>query len=347
MDRNHFDELARSMASQTGTRRVALRLLAGGALGTLAARLSFDDDAEAKPKRTSRPAKQTEHLQSEGKRKGKKPGKKKPKPRPQECYSDAACGACERCIGGRCLELIPPCDANDCREAFCNPATNSWECRGTCQSQEAVCCQGVCYAPCSGGRPLDPETCQCGCLPEEWQCADGSCVAADQCCPHEKRCGNGACISADQCCSDPVCRTGQERDPETCACECANEGIFCYTGYTHLDYCCPASHPSCWWAGGTRIGCLTEDQGEHVCPIGWSILPESDPEHRHCVPPPGVTERQTEAASVERRQPAVSGAEDRRGVRTTHGDRARGRRSRHGRAERKKRRGADGLSPHP
>lgn len=262
MDRNHFDELARSMASETGARRAALRLLAGGALGMLAARFSFDEDAEAKPKRKSRPAKQKEKMQSEGKRKGKKPGKKKPKPKPQECYSDAACGACERCIGGRCLELIPPCDANDCREAFCNPATNSWECRGSCQSQEAVCCQGVCYAPCSGGRPLDPETCQCGCLPEEWQCADKSCVATGQCCDGERRCPGGVCVSEGTCC--PVwCPAGMISNPaNNCNCECPPGsddtcGIFCCPG----GLGCTID-----WRG---FSWCVDGAGNRSCPLGW------------------------------------------------------------------------------
>jgi hypothetical protein len=202
MDHDRFDAMTRASVGLP-TRRSAMRLLAGGALSMLAARLGLAEDAAAKqPKRKRQPtARKDDTLRTEGKRKGKKgKGKKPPQPKPRDCYSDAACGACQRCIDGECVELAAVCDPNACQEEFCNPETNSWECRRTCQLESSVCCQGQCFVPCSGGREIDPETCQCGCRPGEWQCADGSCVSQDQCCDGEKACPDGACVSADQCC---------------------------------------------------------------------------------------------------------------------------------------------------
>jgi hypothetical protein len=206
MDHEGFDTLTRAMADGDTTRRAALRLVSGGLFAVLATRLGLPGDAAAKQqKRKRRPAPQKEGtLRAEGKRKGKKKGrgKKPPQPKPRECYSDAACGACQRCIDGECRELPALCDPDACQEEFCNPETNSWECRRTCQLESSVCCKGQCFTPCSDGRTIDPETCQCACWPDEWRCADGSCMPTDECCPGERICPGGVCISEDQCCSN-------------------------------------------------------------------------------------------------------------------------------------------------
>jgi hypothetical protein len=205
MDHEGFDTLTRAMAARDTTRRAALRLVSGGVLGALAARLGLPENAVAKQKKRKRRTapKKEGSLQAEGKRKGKKgKGKKPPQPKPRECYSDAACGACQRCVDGECRDLAALCDPDACQEEFCNPETNSWECRRTCQLESSVCCQGQCYASpaCSGGKQLNPETCQCECPPGQWECLDGSCVPDTKCCQGEKECDGGVCVSADQCC---------------------------------------------------------------------------------------------------------------------------------------------------
>jgi hypothetical protein len=52
MDDCHFDRIVRLLAGEGETRRGVLRLLTGGALGLLTARLGLAEDARAKkPKR--------------------------------------------------------------------------------------------------------------------------------------------------------------------------------------------------------------------------------------------------------------------------------------------------------
>ena len=78
MDHGHFDDLTRSVADGGGTRRALLRLLAGGAAGSFAARLGLADITEVKATKhkpqkkqelTSRSERKAHgQLQAEGKR---------------------------------------------------------------------------------------------------------------------------------------------------------------------------------------------------------------------------------------------------------------------------------------
>jgi hypothetical protein len=81
MDHSDFDTLTRSVVAEGGTRRALVRLLAGGALGGLVARLGLSERAQAKAKQKRKRHKQhkpqakhqqTGPLQTEGKRQGKK-----------------------------------------------------------------------------------------------------------------------------------------------------------------------------------------------------------------------------------------------------------------------------------
>ena len=111
MDAGQFDGLTRSVASDVGTRRAVLRLLAGGALGGLVARLGLVEVTAAKKKhkkltkkrnRPSRVERQAHgELLAEGKRKGKKHNRKpkNPPPSPNEpCNLDKF-----RCPDGTCV----------------------------------------------------------------------------------------------------------------------------------------------------------------------------------------------------------------------------------------------------
>jgi hypothetical protein len=252
MDHEGFDTLTRAMAARDTTRRAALRLVSGGVLGALAARLGLPENAVAKQKKRKRRTapKKEGALQAEGKRKGKKgKGKKPPKPKPRECYSDAACGACQRCVDGECRELAALCDPNACQEEFCNPETNSWECRRTCQLESSVCCKGQCFTPCSTGKTIDPATCQCGCPADKYQCDDGSCVdPLDECCPDQEPCGDGVCVSENECCPGYRRCDDGECIPET--------------------ECCFDSLPDC--GGGTcqRIVCVNGQEQCQPLPLG-------------------------------------------------------------------------------
>jgi hypothetical protein len=208
----------------------------------LAARLGLAEDAAAKPKKQPKRQRQPGRkplgtVQDEGKRKGKKRGKKKPKPkpRPMECASDTDCPACDRCEGGVChAGLMALCSSAQCQEPICNITTNSWECSSTCQHPEAVCCKGTCLAPCSNGRPIDPETCECEqceevCNPGEL-CSFPGCGAGE-------RCINGLCNSI---CTDPNL-------PQLC---CAKNE------WTGRVYCgCSQADTICWNCGGSVCGC--------------------------------------------------------------------------------------------
>jgi hypothetical protein len=248
MDERDVDALARLVAGSE-SRRAALRLLAGGALGGLAARLGLAEGAAARPKKQHkrRPEpKSRETLRTEGKRKGKGKGKKagKKKPRPAaECTSDTDCPACDRCEGGTCQAgLNALCSPALCQEPVCNITTNSWECTSTCQHSEAVCCKGTCFAPCSNGRSIDPETCECK------QCEE-VCNPGELCswpgCRAGERCINGLCNSI---CTNPSL-------PQLC---CAKNE------WTGQVYCgCAEANTICFNCGGAVCGC--NPGTEHCC----------------------------------------------------------------------------------
>jgi hypothetical protein len=168
MDHGHFDALTRSLAGGPESRRMVLRLLAGGALSAAIARFGLTADADAGP-RTSKAKTRTDRrhpgaVQSEGKqRKGKGKGKgKKGKGKDKDGPKPSDCGPGKKpCPDGGCVV-------------------------------EALCCPG--QRMCAGGR------CQLGCCDDEWECGDGSCVASGDCCDDEKPCGGGVCVSADACC---------------------------------------------------------------------------------------------------------------------------------------------------
>jgi hypothetical protein len=104
MDHRNFDALTRAAMAEGGTRRALLRLLAGGALAGVAARLGLTEDAAAKSRKhkqakgkQQRTAEAQRHgygqLQAEGKRK-----KKRKKKRPTSPGSAAfACPGAARC----------------------------------------------------------------------------------------------------------------------------------------------------------------------------------------------------------------------------------------------------------
>jgi hypothetical protein len=156
MDHGHFDDLTRSAVRDDGTRRAVLRLLAGGAFGSLVARLGLSETTEAKPKRHKskpKPKRNTQaerkahgQLQAEGKRKGKKHNRKRPEPTPP---ADPTCS----------LDKYP------CPDGTCVP----W---GACCAGEKRCNNKSCI-------PFH------NCCPDEKPCGDIDCVPRDECCPDD------------------------------------------------------------------------------------------------------------------------------------------------------------------
>ena len=271
MDERDIDALARSLTG-TGTRRVALRLLAAGVLGGLTTRLGLAEDAAARAKKQHhkrRPRqKSRDRLQTEGKRKGKGKGKKsgKKKPQPQPCGPDQ-----HRCGPGPCIPI------NQC-------CSNQKRCDdGSCASQTA-CCPG--QQKCADGS-CAPAT---GCCVGERRCGNGVCIPFHLCCRGEKECDDGSCIAEDECCPDapaPLCLENEEvicchgelhchaawdeptcdlygawldYNAATCRCECPAGSV----EQSGTPYCCPADYPE---MHGTN--CYGDVWNDWVCPLGF------------------------------------------------------------------------------
>jgi hypothetical protein len=291
MDNEHFDAMTRAMAGVTGPRRVMLRLLAGGALAGLAARIGLSGEAEAK-KHGKRHGEREHpgHLQAAGKGHKKHKNKHHPKPKdpqPQVCPSNCA----EQ--GGRC-----------CNDGSCTDLNR-------CCPDEKACLNAVCVS-------------KTECCPEDRVCSDGSCVYGDVCCPDEKKCG-ADCIPQDECCElgyplcgnvctrvdcvngewecHPVpggtpcrmpgpgdkngtCCNGQCTmeevtcplypwryfDPNTCKCECPTGSVDAYSPDCDTSgLCCPASHPA---MNCTGVCTKEDDATQWTCPVDYDVCPE-------------------------------------------------------------------------
>jgi hypothetical protein len=195
MESETFDALTRSAGGEAGTRRVLLRLLAGGALGVLATRLGLAEDATAKAKQHQAKAKQKRGPQAERKAHGQlqAAGKRKHKdkhrdnspenppppppsdPKPKEC--DGPVKLCQQCETPGCIDGDWICISNGekpCRDGSC--ALWGECCLGEdhcSQCEEPICLDGdwVCRSTAACGVP-------CGdgyCLPGMWCDHPGTC----------------------------------------------------------------------------------------------------------------------------------------------------------------------------
>jgi hypothetical protein len=177
MEHEHFDQLTRSVASGAETRRTVLRLLAGGVLGVVSARLGLDSVSAGNQKKSKRKRREErpvqDAVQAEGKGKNKKRRDKKRNQKrnqqpeaPPECdpFAPTLCGACEE----------PICISGD------------WACRS------------IGDTPCdNGGGVWEGE-----CCPGQKQCPGYTeCFAADDCCP-------GAVPPLCEPCEEVVCDGG-------------------------------------------------------------------------------------------------------------------------------------------
>ncbi|MFN8665448.1 MAG: hypothetical protein U0075_26445, partial [Thermomicrobiales bacterium] len=179
MDHESFDVLARTVMTNLGTRRGALRVLAGGVFGGVAAHLGLDEQAAAKVKRHGRrpaghkPDGQAQAAGKKHKRKHKRNERNKPAP-------PSSCGPGFRpCSNGSCVADKPGVCCLD--EEFC-PG-------GRCRASNE-CCQGD--RLCSGTTTcVGPNEC----CPAEKKCGDGNCYPQDSCCPEETNCGGGLCLA--------------------------------------------------------------------------------------------------------------------------------------------------------
>lgn len=266
MDYERFDHLLRDAAYAPSSRRTVYLLLAGGALGGVAARLGLTDGTEAKAKhqkakrahkRKSQPERKAQgQIQAEGK--GKKKRHKKPKS-PAECDPDVIklCNACEE----------PVCAAGD------------WVCRS---NGEKPCPDGSCVAAnaccpdkyrCDDGTCVDPLT---ECCPDQKDCGGGVCVQENACCPGKKHCpGYDECFAADECCPNttpPLCAECDKVVCENGSLVCRPKSNCCPTGMKKCnadgpcfpeDLCCFDAKPTCH--GCQHAACAA---GDWVCASG-------------------------------------------------------------------------------
>jgi hypothetical protein len=256
MEHRDFDDLTRSMSGEHGTRRAMLRLLAGGALGGLIARLGLSESAEANAKKREQhksraERQQTGPLHAEGRRNKKR--KKKPKK--------------------RCDDFPVPLCPRPCQEARCDPATGTYVCRDKCPEGWS-CCNDRCEPPCTNGCVEDPDqACICQKPPtaEDVYCALEHLCGPDPC-PSGKEYVSSTCTCRSLCPED--CPAGLEQDPSTCECHCPNGNPMC------AGACCPANTVTCWWTPHLPQRYCQLADGRWVCPIGWTGSRETG-----CFPP--------------------------------------------------------------
>jgi hypothetical protein len=218
MDHGRFDTLARLMDG-AGSRRAAMRFLAGGALGGLAARLGWAEAAAAK-KPTRRRGDQKRRGAAKRGGKGKKRGRKQDKHRDQQssgvgdvegcgltceanggrCCPDGSCAA-----GGKCCPGENACPDGTCLPAdVCCPDAERPPC-GACDVTACIEGEWRCQSsvPCEGGSP-NPWTCQC-------ECPSGSVLLADgaTCCPEARACGLNRGLPEFCCDEGNICHVGE------------------------------------------------------------------------------------------------------------------------------------------
>lgn len=263
MDRESFDDVTRTLIEHQGTRRAVLRLLAGGLLGSVAARVGSAENAEAKRKRDHRSSGTNERKRGSGKGQGgvlqaqgkhnkqrhRKRGKDKPKPEP--CPEGQG-----RCPDGTCLPWdaccpdapVPLCNA--CQDEVCE--AGELVCRSRCVYSDSVCCKGECVLPCSNGCQTGDDCSRCDSPPA----------------------GMAYCASQDQCVST-TCPQGKDFDAASCQCKdhCpAVISVACPPVPAHSDWkgifgdefplpegCCGLRY---WWEDSSGAWCATP--GHHV-----------------------------------------------------------------------------------
>jgi hypothetical protein len=249
MDHGTFDALTRSLAGGVPPRRAALRLLTGGALGALLARLGLDD-VEAKKRRGKKHdnKKQSDKLHTTGKKhkkhkkhKDKKKPYEPPPPLPPGCQN---CGDCEMCQDGACVPdpdlervfcAVSEAMCSYCQQGTCTPFQEACD-DGTCP-RKGYCCQGEKFCP-----SIESPT-------------GFFCIRGDGCCAGKKKCGN-QCIPLLSCCDE---------DPDPECDQCQEE--FCDSGTRACRD--KSTKPTC--SSTERYDC---DTGQCVCREGWETCGE-------------------------------------------------------------------------
>lgn len=270
MDEKRFDDFTRA-ASAVGTRRGAVRAIAGGLIAAIV------------PAAAAGKSRRNKHKRGEsGDRKKPRQGPTRPRCEKGETLCGGACldrcpngrvrdrHTCEcRCVGRPCrdgkvfdpltCECVCPDGMKDCGGACigadrCCPGErqcSSGGCvpAGACCHDERQCANGRCVPEvgtdcCQGERLCDNRFCipgdQC-CFVTERDCPDGTCIPKGNCCPGQKRCADGTCVADDACCP------GERQCPSG--------------GCVAADACCPGYEDAC---PSAPSGCCSALLGE-VC----------------------------------------------------------------------------------
>lgn len=255
MDGPYFDDWTRLLATTTGSRRAALRLLGGGVLGVV---LGWRGAGEA----AAACAAHAKACKGDGgccsgfcERKGKcsKNGKLTGKCRcrcPQgttECGTKGCCGAGEDCQGGQCVPAAGACTpactgGQECEAGACAcPDGTAGSCNSAtgrvchcCPVGLVHCGSGICRE-CCGDLDCGPSSLGLHCDLKFG--GDGHCV----CKSHEHQCTPGGhcmpCCSPEHCAADGkvgfVCTVNNQ-------CRCADGTTGCHDGSPGgLKYYCP------------------------------------------------------------------------------------------------------------
>ena len=247
-----LDEVAKSLATGTVSRRQAVRWMGGALLGSVLAIVpGVEAFAAPKPAKGRCP---TGFVNCRG-----------------TCVktqsNSSHCGGCfiqcsqnETCCGGQCSDLCS--DSSNC--GFCgNACTGGRVCQGcgcSCPSRTVECGDACVSEACPEGLVLNPSTCQC-----ESDCPSGTIECGRRCVPN-------------------LCPQGQAFNPSACQCESCPPGTsICHGEPVGLNACCPLEgHIACCnvrildaRTGGTAdlgtaglgIGCINTS-----CPGGCVIM---------------------------------------------------------------------------
>ncbi len=201
MEHGQFDALTRSVAGRAGTRRALVRLLAGSALGGVAAVPGFSNAAEAKRKRKKK--KKIARLCG-----GLFPIQCPPPiGAPNEICYPAGTHCCGSALGGGACFI-----GNDC----CPPSVAYPG--GSCALEDEVCCSaaaggGACHRSspiCCPPSLFEPEG---SCIPTGNTCCPlgGYCAANETCCPPSPADPYGFCAWPGYSCSEFLTARGAER----------------------------------------------------------------------------------------------------------------------------------------
>ena len=290
MDHGAFDALTRAVAGEVGSRRAAARLLTGGLLSGLMARIGPDESAGARRKKSKRRVdrERQDHLHAADKKRKKHKKRRQRRPKPAPCGDDRF-----ECPDGSCISFDTCCPGErKCPDRKC--------------VKTSVCCVGE--RPCAGDRCVDGDQC----CPEEQPCPGGGCGGPSQCCPGAKPCAGLGCIPETECCAEevklcpgscdePVCENGnwecrttchfQESicckgecllpcsdgkviNPKTCQCDCPDGQWECPGGAcVVIGACCP---------GSQRCGPTSCSQPGECCPNTVQCQEGCCPEGFYC-----------------------------------------------------------------